>query len=105
MRPPIYEDVDFKELSKATVFDNAIDPCRPMELEAALEYAINRADGRNFVLEGCAIGEPEMVAARALLPWVKWKWCEYMPESAPAAPTPALPSIDLPYWPRLDGDL
>lgn len=107
MRPPIYEDVDFKELGAAPIFDNAIDPGRPIELELALEYSINRADGRNFALEGSAIVEPDMVAARALIPWVKWKWREYMMESFPAMPVSAScgKPTDFSYWPRLDVDL
>ena len=59
---------------KQITFDQPEDPDRPFKLERALEYAINRADGRNYVLEGEIIDEPEMRAAKALLPRVKWKW-------------------------------
>lgn len=63
--------------SRIVTVDNAVDPGRPLVLERALEFAINFCDGREFVREGKVLMVPEMMAARALLPYVCWKWKEY----------------------------
>jgi hypothetical protein len=60
--------------SPAMTLENLTDHDRIPALERALEYAINRADGRNYVLEGELINEPQMAFAKALLPHVRWKW-------------------------------
>lgn len=79
---------------RVVIVDNAIDPQRPIALEKALEYAINTADGRDYVIRGKVILEPEMEAARALLPYVRWKWKEYMArptyEKRPASDWPEI---------------
>ena len=48
---------------------------RMAELEKALEYVINLADGLNYIIDSVPIlGDPKITTARLLLPAVKWSW-------------------------------
>lgn len=50
---------------------------RMAALEQALEYAINKADGLNYVFNLVPIvDDPKIDAARFLLPGVKWSWVQ-----------------------------
>ena len=84
--------------TRVTIVDNTIDPQRPLALERALEYAINRGDGKCFVAEGKVILDPETEAARALLPYACWKWKEYFVrrtyEKRPASDWPEIFAAD-----------
>jgi hypothetical protein len=65
------------EKKKSTITLNMCDSGRMAALEKALEYVINKADGRNFVLEGVPIlDDPKITEARLLLPGVKWSWVQ-----------------------------
>lgn len=47
------------------------------ELEKALEYVLNTADGCHYVLYGEPITDDRKIdAARELLPAVKWSWVQ-----------------------------
>lgn len=50
---------------------------RMSELENALEYVLNTADGCHYVLYGEPITDDRKIdAARELLPAVKWRWVQ-----------------------------
>lgn len=67
---------------KTVVTLEMADSNRMRELEQALEYAINRADGLCYTLDGVPLlYDPKITDARKLLPHVRWQWVMAAPGS------------------------